>query len=195
MKKNIEQFLRKNKVFSSKEANRNGFSRTMISYYKNKGLITTYSRGIYISNYEGSPIINPMIEELIAILHRIPEAIVCLITALYFYDLTEEIPRQFWLAISHKKWAPKIKNTRIIRKRNFDEGKTTINISGIDINIYNREKTIIDCFKYLDNETAVKALKMYLKGGNNYKPDMKKLRYYSEKSNKDISEYILGIIT
>lgn len=195
MKKEIEDFLRKNKVFTNKEANKNGFSNRMITYYKKKGILYRYSKGIYVSNHEGSPVYDPQIEELITILHRIPDAVVCLISALYYYDLTEEIPKKIWLAIPHEKWALKIKNTRIIRTRNFKEGITKINISNVDIPIYDKERTIIDCFKYLDVEVAIKALKMYLKGGDNFKPDIKKLRFYSQLFRKDISEYITGIMT
>jgi len=195
MKSKIEQFLKKHRVFSNREANKNGISNRMITYYKNKGMLSKYSKGIYISNYEESPKLDPMIEELVAILQRIPEAVVCLISALYYYKLTEEIPREFWLAIPHKKWIPKIKNTRIMRTRNFEEGKTKIKLSGVEIPIYDRERTIVDCFKYLDIEVAVKSLKLYLKGEENFIPNMKKLRYYSKKFRKDISEYIVGIIT
>ena len=47
------------------EANKNGISNRMITYYKNKGMLSKYSKGIYISNYEESPKLDPMIEELI----------------------------------------------------------------------------------------------------------------------------------
>ena len=195
MKKEIEAFLKKKRIFTTKEAEENGFSRNMLSYYKKKGIIRSYMRGVYLSKSSESPPIDPLIEELIIILHKISDGIVCLITALYFYELTEEIPSQYWIAIPHKKWAPKIKNTKIIRKRNFNEGRTNIKISGINIPIYDRERTVIDCFKYLDNETAVKALKMYLNMKGKYRPDLNKLRYYSENLQKDVSDYIVGIIT
>lgn len=195
MKKEIEDFLKKNRVFGNKEANKNGISNRMITYYKNKGILHKYSKGIYISNYDGSPTLDPTIEELMAILHRIPDAVVCLISALYYYELSEEMPREFWLAIPHKKWAPKIKNTRIIRTRKFKEGITKIKIAGVEIPIYDKERTIIDCFKYLDLEVAVKALKMYLKGNSNLKPNIQKLRFYAQMFRKDISEYITSIMT
>jgi predicted transcriptional regulator of viral defense system len=195
MKKEIENFLKKNRVFSNKKANKHGISNRMITYYKKKGILHKYSKGIYISNYPGSPVLDPTIEELMAILHRIPEAVVCLISALYFYELTDEMPRKFWLAIPHEKWALKIKNTRIIRTRKFKEGKTKIKIAGVEIPIYDRERTIIDCFKYLDLEVAIKALKMYLKGNSNFKPDIQKLRFYAKMFRKDISEYITSIMT
>ena len=171
-------------------ANKYGISNALITYYSHKDILHKYSRGIYISNYTGSPEINPMIEELLAILLRIPEGVVCLISALYFYNLTDEIPRYFWIAVPNKKWAPKIKNTKIIRHRKYNQGKTTLNIDEFIIPIYEKERTIIDCFKFLEIEIAVKALKMYLKGSTNFKPDLKKLDYFSKILKKDISEYI-----
>ena len=195
MNRNLKIFLSKNKVFTNKMANAFGISNALIIYYTQKKILHKYSRGIYISDYIDSPELNPIIEELLAILLRLPEGVVCLISALNFYNLTDQIPRNYWLAIPNKKWAAKIKHTRIFRYRHYEEGKTFLKIEGHEIPIYEKERTIIDCFKFLEIEIAVKALKLYLKGSTKFKPDLQKLEYYSKILNKDISDYIRTINT
>ena len=41
-----------------------------------------------------------------------------------------------------------------------------MNLHGIRIPIYDRERTIIDAFRLLSRETAIKALKFALKAGD-----------------------------
>ena len=109
MTNKMAKFLKKHRIFNNKQANAAGISNRIITYYKKKGLFHQYSKGIYISNFDEGPQIDPEIEELAAILNRIPEGVVCMVTALYYYGLTEEIPRKFWISIPHDMWAPKIK--------------------------------------------------------------------------------------
>lgn len=38
---------------------------------------------------------------------RLPEGIVCLVSALAYHGLTDQLPKNVWLAIGNKDWAPK----------------------------------------------------------------------------------------
>lgn len=38
---------------------------------------------------------------------RVPKGVVCLVSALAFHQLTDQLPRQVWIAIGQKDWAPK----------------------------------------------------------------------------------------
>lgn len=53
-------------------------------------------------------------------------------------------------------------NTKVVRMRNFVLGKTTIKIGNTTLSIFNRERTIVDAFRHLGRETALKALKVSL---------------------------------
>ena len=48
---------------------------------------------------------------------RVPKGVVCLVSALAFHGLTDQLPKHVWLAIGRKDWAPKPDRTpiRIVR--------------------------------------------------------------------------------
>ena len=69
----------------------------------------------------------------------------------------------------------------------YDLGKTTDNFNGVVLPVYDRERTICDCFKYrakLDNEIFNKALNAYAndteKNLSNLSAYAKKLRVYKK---------------
>ena len=84
-----------------------------------------------------------------------------------------------------------------IQKNFLDIGKSTSNFNGVILPVYDRERTICDCFKYrtrLDNEMFNKALNAYvgdkkknLKNLSNY---AKKMRIY--KKMMDVMEVLLN---
>ena len=56
-------------------------------------------------------------EDLIDITKNIPQGVVCLISVLVLYELTDEMPTEHWIAIPPSTTAPKRKHTRIVRMR------------------------------------------------------------------------------
>ena len=63
----------------------------------------------------------------------------------------------------------------------YELGKTTDNFDGVILSVYDRERTICDCFKYrsrLDNEIFNKALNAY---ANDKKKNLKNLSVYAKK--------------
>ena len=38
---------------------------------------------------------------------RVPKGVICLVSALAFHGLTDQLPRAVWMAIGAKDWAPK----------------------------------------------------------------------------------------
>ncbi len=129
-------------------------------------------------------------EDLAVTLLSIPNGVICLISALCYYGFTDEIMREFWIAIPHATTSPVRENAHIIRMRNISFGQTTIKISDQKLKIFDPERTIIDAFRYLDKETALKALQAYLKTSKERKPDIDKLLKYAKKLRVDINPYI-----
>ncbi len=63
----------------------------------------------------------------------------------------------------------------------YELGKTTDNFNGVELPVYDRERTICDCFKYrsrLDNEIFNKAINAYVKDD---KKNLNNLSAYSQK--------------
>jgi hypothetical protein len=78
--------------------------------------------------------------------------------------------------------------------RNLELGSCEIMLGEFSVHIFDRERCIVDSFRYLDQEIAIKALKRYLQGGE-HKPDLKKLQSYAKKLRVNLTPYILAYTT
>lgn len=174
--------------FTIKEAEARGVSRQALARYAKEGKLERVSPGVYCSpSYELN--VDFEWEDLIRITFTVDHGVVCLITALSIYELTDEISREFWLAIPHKKRAPKLANVRIVRMRNMVTGVTTKKIGDYKISIFDPERTVIDAFRYLDKELAIIALKKL----SQKKLNLKKIREYSKILKINIDPYLLTV--
>lgn len=181
--------LSKKAVFSSAEGRKAGIPPRMLAYFCTKGQIERVSKGKYkISNLDFESEFEW--EDLAITVLSVPNGVICLISALCYYGLTDEIMREFWIAIPHATTSPARANARIVRMRNLSFGQTTIKIGSQKLKIFNRERTIVDSFRYLDKETALKALQAYLKPGKDRKPNIDKLLRYAKKFRIDLTPYI-----
>ena len=181
-------------AFTSKEAKALGVPSAVLGYYVKKGKLKRIRRGVYQAiDYQ-----NPEAcrwADLIEAVHSIKGGVVCLISALAIYDLTEEIPRQHWIGIRHGTSARTHRQIKIIRFRDINLGKIKIQIEGTYIPIFDRERTIIDAFRFLSRETAIKALKSAVAQGGKKRIDLIKLEVYAKKLQFDISPYLMSVTT
>ena len=179
--------------FTVKEAEKRGVPRHALAYLEKRGDLERIYPGTYrFSAYE--PEAEFQWENLGLIASTIPKSVICLISALVFYELTDQVMREVWLAVPHKAHPPKRPNTRIIRMRNINLGKTTVNIGEYHVQIFDRERCIIDTFRYLSKEIAIKALQRYFQS-KTAKPDPQKLGAYAKKLRVNITPYILSCTT
>ena len=102
--------------------------------------------------------------------------------------------RESWIAVPHHHRAPRRLNTRIVRMRNPSLGVMKMMLGEYTVCMFDRERCIVDAFRYLDREIAIKALKRYLQGVE-HKPDMKKLQSYARKLRVNLTPYILAYTT
>lgn len=180
-------------AFSIAEALQIGIPRHALSYFEKKGMIERIAKGTYRDpGYEEQAEIT--LEDLAIAAYSTRNSIICLISALEFYDLTDQIPREHWLAIPHSQRAPSRQNIRAVRMRNIELGQTTEKIGEYKILIFDRERCIVDAFRYLSIEIAIKALQAYLQT-REYKPDIRKLQIYAKQLRVNIKPYILSLTT
>ena len=193
MNKNIDKLIKK-PFFTVKEAKKQGVSRRMLSYYVENGEMERIARGIYCSSHYEPSEKNLQWEDLAVAASNIQGGVICLISALVYYDLTDEIMKEFWIAVNNNHSKAKFPLCRIIRMRNMDIGVNTIKMAGFKIKIFDKERTIIDSFRLLDFETAMKALKKYLQSKKE-KPNINKLNKYVKvlRASK-VQEYITAIV-
>lgn len=181
--------------FTAAEAKIQGVSTAHLGYYVKIGQLKRLGRGIYQSTNYKAPLENFRWEDLIEAVNSVPGGVICLISALAIYDITEAIPRQHWIAIPHKTSIDRGPEVKIVRFRNMSLGKTTFNLAGIQVPIFDRERTIIDAFRLLSRETAIKALKFALTTKAKPRLDLRKLQMYAKKLRFDIAPYLMTVTT
>lgn len=164
-----------------------GLSNYDIAKLCKDGVIERIRNGFYQlpDNYNISE------EQLISSL--LPYGIVCVESALFHYGYSDFTPREWSIAVP-RTYRNQISNIRelpvkayYIQKNIFDVGKTKDDFNGVTLPVYDRERTICDCFKYrsrLDNEIFNKALNAYAndteKNLSNLSAYAKKLRVYKK---------------
>ncbi len=186
--------LLKQPSFTSKEAKILGVRASILSHYVKAGKLKRIRRGVYQAiDYQNPEAFRWL--DLIEAVHSINGGVICLISALAVYDLTEEIPRQHWIGIRHGTSARSSRQIKIVRFRDLDLGKIEIELEGARIPIFDRERTIVDSFRLLSRETAIKALKSAVAQGGKNRIDFIKLEAYAKKLQIDISPYLLSITT
>jgi predicted transcriptional regulator of viral defense system len=166
----------------------------MLSYFCQIGKIERVGRGVY-RVVEAESGIGIDFEELVLTASSISHGVICLISALYYYDLTDQIMREYWIAVPNKDRCPKRPHTRIVRMRNMDLGLTEVTIGKYRVKIFDRERTVVDSFRYLSHEIAIKALQRYLAKSQGNKPDLVKLSKYAKILKVQIRPYILALTT
>lgn len=178
--------------FTSREATAHGVHASTLAHYVKRGELERLARGVYRA------IAAPRIEDfrwedLMAAARGAKDGVICLTSALAIYGLTEEIPRQHWIAVRNSTRYRAAPSTKVIRMRNLELGKTTFKMSGVSLPIFDRERTIVDAFRYLSRETAIKALKAGLTKNKTDRVNPEKLRKYAKQLRVDIEPYLLAV--
>ncbi|WPX41203.1 hypothetical protein QET93_003675 [Akkermansia sp. N21116] len=114
---------------------------------------------------------DPSVSEELLLATLIPKGIVCMGSTLFHYEYSDFTPRMWTIAVHRTISRVKLKTEAVrfqfyyISKAYYEIGRTTEKINGLQLLIYDRERTICDCFKYrtkLDHETFNKAIRAYI---------------------------------
>ena len=163
--KNMEKavnFTKKHGMIRVKDAVKEGIHPENLRRLCKKGLLVKMARGIYIpADSEISQNVG-----LAQISKRLPHGVICLLSALQFHDIGTQSPFEVWVAIDQKAAAPRIDYPpiRIVRfsGKALSEGIEVHQIEGVEVKIYNKAKTIADCFKFRNKiglDITLEALK------------------------------------
>lgn len=97
---------------------------------------------------------------------RVPNAIVCLLSALQVHEIGTQLPRQVWIAIPHKAKAPVLKGIgfRLVR---FSGAARTYGVQdtkfeAVPARITSPARTVVDCFRFqrlIGPKAALEALR------------------------------------
>ncbi len=146
------------------EAIAHGITRYMLYALRDRGVIEPVSRGIY-RLVELPPIGNP---DLVTVSLRYPNAVICLVSALAYHDITTQIPHEVSVAVPRDSRVPSLGYPPIRAHRfspaAYKPGIETHRIDGVPVKVYNREKTLADCFKFRNKigmDVVLEALKLH----------------------------------
>lgn len=183
-------------VLKTSEAITAGIHPRILYELRDTGQIETLMKGVYA--LPGLPGINQ--PDLVAVTKKAPSGVICLLSALYFHELTVQIPRWVDIAIRSSYHQPKISHPPVhfhwFSDEVFETGIELHDLGGIEVKVYSQEKSIVDCFRLRGKvgvDVAVEALKNYWA---QRKTDISLLRQLAETSRvlKIMTPYIESVI-
>lgn len=103
---------------------------------------------------------------LVQVAKHIPRAVVCLLSALRFHNLTTQAPTQVWIAIDRQARRPAVSDLpiRVVRFSGpaLAAGIENHVLEGVPVQVTTPAKTVADCFKYRNKiglDIALEALR------------------------------------
>jgi predicted transcriptional regulator of viral defense system len=163
--KEAEKIFRQNSgILRASEAKALGIPETILSRMLEDGLLVKEARGLYrlADLILGEP-------DLVQVSKLVPKSVVCLISALSFHNLTTQIPKKVYVALPRETKAPRLDYPPLdiiyLSEGPYQAGIEEHELDGVPVRIYDKEKTIADCFKFRNKiglDIAIEALKDYL---------------------------------
>lgn len=162
------------------EAVRAGISRHTLYSLLKRGFVKRLDRGLYrLTEMRPGP--GP---DFYTINARYPGGVICLTSALAFHGIIDQWPPRTSLALPRSARVPAADYppTDIHRfsEKSYEAGIIVRELDGVELKVYDLEKTLADCFKFrnvLESGLALTALKIYQE---RHKPKPRKLRRYAK---------------
>jgi predicted transcriptional regulator of viral defense system len=97
---------------------------------------------------------------------RVPESVICLLSALAYHEITSQSPASVWIALGKGARTPALASPalRIVRLSgpSLTDGIDKHQNEGVSVRVYSAAKTVADCFKFRNKiglDVAIEALK------------------------------------
>ena len=140
-----------------------GVARVQLSRLVAAGELIRLARGVYTA----PGVVLPGSEEgVLVVAERIPEARLCLLTALRLHGLTTQAPFEVWIAIGNKDRPPRLDwpPLRVLRFSGeaLTAGLETRTMGSKQVRVTTVAKTVADCFKFrnlVGLDVAIEALR------------------------------------
>lgn len=143
-----------------------GATATAVSRLERDGTILKLGRGLY--QLPDAPLDEH--HALAEAAKLVPKGVVCLVSALAFHELTDQMPRRVWMAIGSKDWRPRIDRPAIRFVRFAAESLSrhvdSHSIEGVAVRITSPARTVVDLFRYrrtVGQNLAIEGLKEVLR--------------------------------
>ncbi len=172
------------------EATALGVNKMMLSRLVKSGELLRPARSIYATNLDW---LSDPLRRYAPACTLYPGAVICGVSALLFYDLSDEYERSPWLAFPYGECIKSSDyHVTCFRAEAYAAGIESHRVGKRHVRIYDREKSVIDAFKLLPVDVAHKALRGYLKQPHR---DLKKLTAYGRQLRKPIDDIVALLLS
>ncbi|MBC8492374.1 MAG: type IV toxin-antitoxin system AbiEi family antitoxin domain-containing protein [Chloroflexi bacterium] len=160
----LDLFRQHGGTLRTAEALRLGIHPRTLYALRDSGALQQLSRGLY-RLADLPPLSNP---DLVLVARKVPQAVICLISALAFHELTIQVPHAVDVALRSGSARPTLDypplRTFWFSGPAWSEGVEIHQIDDTPVRIYGPEKSVADSFKYrrkIGPDVALEALKLY----------------------------------
>ena len=190
-----EVFYVNNGYIRTKDISSKGINRRYLRDLINEGVIERIKQGLY--KWKDTKF--DVEEELINVSKIIHNGVICLVSALAYYELTTYTPGEYTIAV-RRNYNIKLPDYPPIKLYYFSDkyymdGVEKIDINGNIIKIYNIEKTICDCLRYEDKiskDIIIESIKEYVKRRD--KNISKLMKYAAKAKLKDVVQKYIEVL-
>ncbi|MCC7355381.1 MAG: type IV toxin-antitoxin system AbiEi family antitoxin domain-containing protein [Anaerolineae bacterium] len=148
----------------TREALRLGIHPRTLYALRDSGALQQLSRGLY-RLADLPPLANP---DFVIVARKLPQAVVCLVSALAFHDLTTQAPHMVNVALRSGSSRPTLDYPPLrlfwFSGLAWSEGVEVHRIDDTPVRLYGPAKSVADCFKYrhkLGLDIALEAMRLY----------------------------------
>jgi predicted transcriptional regulator of viral defense system len=161
-KERILELAKQMGLIRPRDVEATGIHREYLLRLYRKGDLERVGRGLYaLPGTQTSESIS-----LAEVAKRVPNAVICLISALQYHNLTTQIAERVWIAVENKRWEPTFDYPplEIVRLsgRAFSFGVEERKVDKVTVKVYSPAKTVADCFKFRNKiglDVALEALR------------------------------------
>jgi len=162
----VKLFRGRGGVLRTKEALALGIHPRTLYHMRDTSIVEQISRGVYrLASLP--PLGEP---DLATVALRVPRAVVCLVSALSYYQITTQVPREVQIALPRGMKSPVLHYPpiRVFRFSGaaFTTGIETLRLDAVAGRMYRPEKTVADCFRFRNKigmDVAIEALQLALR--------------------------------
>lgn len=114
---------------------------------------------------------------------RVPQGVVCLLSALRVHGIGTQAPFEVWFAIENRASIPRLEQPKIRPVRMsgaaFTDGIEHLQVDGVSVPVFSAAKTVADCFKYRNKIGLDVALESLRDGWAQRKFTMDEIWYFA----------------
>lgn len=164
----IEEFKLHGGVLKTSEIKEMGLSSRQIKKMVKEGIISKIKHGYYeLAGY--------IPNDLVIVARLFPDSVIFLESALFYYGYIDRVPKEIQIAVDRSSKTTKydieypMVKPFFMEPRYLEVGVETIEIDGVKIRIFSRDRTICDVLRFekkMDYEVFSSAIESYIKDPN-----------------------------